>query len=41
MWRIRFDGEFSDMLNLSRAKDAAASMVLRELNQEKAPNQKL
>ena len=32
MWRVRFGGELSDMVNLSRAKDAAASMVLRELN---------
>ena len=32
MWRVRFGGELSDMVNLSRAKDAAASMVLHELN---------
>jgi hypothetical protein len=32
MWRVRFGGALSDMVNLSRAKDAAASMVLRELN---------
>jgi hypothetical protein len=32
MWRVRFDGALSDMVNLSRAKDAAASMVLRDLN---------
>ena len=32
MWRVRFGGGLSDMANLSRAKDAAASMVLRELN---------
>jgi len=32
MWRVQFGGALSDMVNLSRAKDAAASMVLRELN---------
>ena len=32
MWRVRFGGGLSDMANLSRAKDAAASMVLGELN---------
>jgi hypothetical protein len=32
MWRVRFGGKLSDMVNLSRAKDAAVSMVLRELN---------
>ena len=44
--RVKFGGELSDMVNLSRAKDAAVSMVLRELNadygadtRKKAPNQ--
>jgi hypothetical protein len=32
MWRVRFGGKLSDMANLSRAKDAAMSLVLRELN---------
>jgi hypothetical protein len=32
MWRVRFDGKLSDMANLSRAKDAAISLVLGELN---------
>ena len=33
MWRIRFpDGRLSDMLNLSRAKDAAITCALRSLN---------
>jgi len=33
MWRIRFlDGRLSDMVNLSRAKDAAISCALRSLN---------
>jgi hypothetical protein len=32
MWRVRFGGKLSDMANLSRAKDAAISLVLRELN---------
>ena len=32
MWRVRFGGKLSDMANLSRAKDAAISIVLRGLN---------
>jgi hypothetical protein len=32
MWRVRFGGELSDMANISRAKDAAISLVLSELN---------
>jgi hypothetical protein len=32
MWRVRFGGMLSDMANLSRARDAAISIVLRELN---------
>ncbi|MGB8628613.1 MAG: hypothetical protein WCD69_04380 [Xanthobacteraceae bacterium] len=32
MWRVRFGDELSDMVNLSRAKDAAISIVLRGLN---------
>jgi len=32
MWRVRFGGKLSDMGNLSRAKDAAISLVLRDLN---------
>ena len=32
MWRVRFGGKLSDMANLSRAKDAAISLVLSELN---------
>ena len=33
MWRIRTpDGHLTDMLNLSRAKDAAASHALATLN---------
>ena len=32
MWRVRFGGNLSDMANLSRAKDAAVSLVLGELN---------
>jgi hypothetical protein len=32
MWRIRFGDKLSDMANLSRAKDAAISLVLSELN---------
>jgi hypothetical protein len=35
MWRVRFGGRLSDMANLSRAKDAAASMILRELNADR------
>jgi hypothetical protein len=32
MWRVRFGGMLSDMTNLSRAKKAAISIVLRGLN---------
>jgi hypothetical protein len=33
MWRIRFlDGRLSDMVNLTRAKDAAIACALRSLN---------
>jgi len=32
MLRIRVVGKLSDMANLARAKDAAISMALRELN---------
>jgi hypothetical protein len=32
MWRVRFGGTLSDTANLSRAKDAAISIVLRGLN---------
>jgi hypothetical protein len=33
MWRVRYpDGGLSDMVNLSRAKDAAAAEALRILN---------
>jgi hypothetical protein len=32
MWRVRFGGMLSDMTNLSRAKDAAITIVLRGLN---------
>jgi hypothetical protein len=32
MWRVRFGGKLSDTANLSRAKDAAITLVLSELN---------
>jgi hypothetical protein len=32
MWRVRFGSMLSDMANLSRAKDAAITIVLRGLN---------
>jgi len=32
MWRVRLGGKLSDLANLSRAKDAAISLVLRDLN---------
>jgi hypothetical protein len=32
MWRVRFGGKLNDMANYSRAKDAAISLVLSELN---------
>ena len=37
MWRVcRPDGSLSDMVNLTRAKDAAVSIALRELNMPSA-----
>jgi len=35
MWRVRFDGKLSDLTNLSRAKNTAISLVLRELNADR------
>ena len=35
MWRVRFGDKLSDMANLSRAKDAAISLVLGELNTDR------
>ena len=36
MWRVRLpDGYLSEMVNLSRAKDAAASLALGVLNQHR------
>ena len=36
MWRVRLpDGHFTDMMNLSRAMDAAASLALGVLNQRR------
>jgi hypothetical protein len=36
MWRVRLpDGYLTDMVNLSRAKDAAASRALAALNQQR------
>jgi hypothetical protein len=32
MWRVRYGGQLSDMANLSRAKDAAVSIALSQLN---------
>lgn len=37
MWRVRMpDGRLSDMVNLTRAKDAALSLALAVLNHRKA-----
>ena len=36
MWRVKSrDGELSDMVNLSRAKDAAASHLMVEVNSQR------
>ena len=36
MWRVRLPGQYlTDMVNLSRAKDAAASLVLGVLNRHR------
>lgn len=38
MWRVRTsDGALSDQVNLTRAKDAAVSIVLRGLNTQETP----
>jgi hypothetical protein len=38
MWRIRMpNGRLSDMVNLSRAKDAARSLALAVLNTQEKP----
>jgi hypothetical protein len=38
MWRARYlDGRLSDMVNLSRAKDAAMAIALRILSTGEAP----
>jgi hypothetical protein len=34
MWRVSCDGRLSDMANLTRAKDAACSIVLASVNVE-------
>jgi hypothetical protein len=36
MWRVRCGGQLSDMVNLSRAKDAAKSIALSRLNSAEA-----
>ena len=37
MWRVRLpDGNLTDMVNLSRAKDAAVSLALGALNHREA-----
>jgi hypothetical protein len=35
MYRVRFDGRLTDMVNLTRAKDAAVSLALSVLNNPK------
>jgi hypothetical protein len=38
MWRVRYpDGQLSDLLNLSRAKDAAVGLALAVLNGNEGP----
>jgi hypothetical protein len=32
MWRVKIEGELSDMVNLSRAKDAALCLTVSRLN---------
>jgi hypothetical protein len=39
MWRVRFGGKLNDIANLSRAKDAAISLVLSKLNGGSHANQ--
>ena len=35
MYRVRFDGRLTDMVNLTRAKDTAVSLALSVLNNPK------
>jgi hypothetical protein len=35
MYRVRHDGNVTDMVNLTRAKDAAISIALSQLNSAK------
>jgi hypothetical protein len=35
MYRVRFDGRLTDMVNLTRAKDAAVCLALSALNNSK------
>jgi hypothetical protein len=38
MWRVRrMDGTLTDMVNLTRAKDAAMAIALAELNAQETP----
>jgi len=38
MWRVRYpDGTLTDMVNRTRAKDAACALALRILNREERP----
>ena len=35
MWRVKYpDGRLTDMVNLTRAKDAAANILISKLNKE-------
>jgi hypothetical protein len=37
MWRVRISGRLTDMVNLTRAKDAAACLALVDLNTQETP----
>jgi hypothetical protein len=40
MWRVRMhDGHLTDMINRTRAKDAAMSLVLADLNGRQSPRE--
>ena len=36
MWRVEVEGNLTDMVNRTRAKDAAASIVLNKLNKQES-----
>ncbi len=36
MWRVQIDGKLTDVVNITRAKDAAIALALADLKQRRA-----